>query len=99
MTEPSTAPPPDGTSTPDGGILNALVDAAPAGMARLDADGSILHVNGRWVAATGQDPVDALGDGWTSILDPDGRDEFLVDLRHALADGSTLRGRLRLLDH
>ena len=98
MTEPSTTPPPDGTSTPDGGILNALVDAAPAGMARLDADGSILHVNGRWVAATGQDPVDALGDGWTSILDPDGRDEFLVDLRHALADGSTLRGRLRLLD-
>ena len=98
MTEPSDAPPPGSTPTPDSGILDALVDAAPAGMARLDANGRILHVNSHWATTTGQDPVDAHGHGWTSILDPDGRDEFLADLRRGLADGSGLHGRLRLLD-
>ena len=67
-------------------------------MARLDSDGRILRVNGRWATTTGQDPADAHGDGWTSILDPDGRDEFLADLRRSLSDGTALRGRLRLLD-
>ncbi|MCH2427198.1 MAG: EAL domain-containing protein [Acidimicrobiales bacterium] len=98
MTEPTDARPSEGTPPDDGGVLDALVEAAPAGMARLDADGRILRVNGRWATTTGQDSADAHGDGWTSILDPDGRDEFLADLRRSLSDGTALRGRLRLLD-
>ena len=92
MTEPS----PDASS--DLRVLDALVDAAPSGMARLDADGRLVRVNARWGQATGQNPVDAQGEGWTTIIDPDGRPEFLADLRRALVDGVALRGRLRLLN-
>ena len=91
MTEPS----PD---TSDLRVLDALVDAAPSGMARLDADGRLVRVNARWGQATGQDPVGAQGEGWTTIIDPDGRPEFLADLRRALVDGVALQGRLRLLN-
>ena len=38
-----------------------------------------------------------MGDGWATAIDPDGREEFLVDLIRSLADGAALRGRLRLL--
>ena len=96
-TPPEGTPLPEGTPQVDGGILDALVDAAPTGMARLGPDGRILHVNGHWAATTGQDPVDAHGHGWTSILDPDGRDEFLADLHRSLAEGAALRGRLRMI--
>ncbi|MEC9057285.1 MAG: PAS domain S-box protein, partial [Actinomycetota bacterium] len=78
-------------------VLDALVDAAPSGMARLDTEGRLVRVNARWAQATGQDPIDAQGEGWITIIDSDGRSEFLADLRRTLVDGVALRGRLRLL--
>ncbi len=60
-------------------------------------EGRALRVNEHWTSSTGQDAADALGDGWAAAIDPDGREEFLVDLLRSLADGTALQGRLRLL--
>jgi len=78
-------------------LLDGFVDAAATGAARLDVDGRALRVNDRWRSSTGQDANNALGDGWATAIDPDGREEFLVDLFRSLSEGTSLRGRLRLL--
>jgi len=78
-------------------LLDGFVDAAATGAARLDVDGRALRVNDRWRSSTGQDANNALGDGWANAIDPDGREEFLVDLFRSLSEGTSLRGRLRLL--
>ena len=77
--------------------LQALIAAAPVGMARLGADGRTRHVNDRWLSLTGS-RVDAVdGVRWTDTVDPDGHDEFLADLHRSLAEGTALRGRLRMI--
>ncbi|MEC9424551.1 MAG: EAL domain-containing protein [Actinomycetota bacterium] len=88
---------PTGDHLRDGPLLDGFVDAAATGAARLDVDGRALRVNDRWRSSTGQDADDALGDGWATAIDPDGREEFLVDLFRSLSEGTSLRGRLRLL--
>jgi len=47
----------------------------PVGIFITDGDGSCLHVNPRWSELTGCVEADALGDGWTSALHPDDREE------------------------
>ncbi|MEC9467474.1 MAG: EAL domain-containing protein [Actinomycetota bacterium] len=88
---------PTGDHLRDGPLLDGFVDAAATGAARLDVDGRALRVNDRWRSSTGQDANNALGDGWATAIDPDGREEFLVDLFRSLSEGTSLRGRLRLL--
>ena len=88
---------PTGDHLKDGPLLDGFVDAAATGAARLDVDGRALRVNDRWRSSTGQDANNALGDGWATAIDPDGREEFLVDLFRSLSEGTSLRGRLRLL--
>ena len=88
---------PTGDHLKDGPLLDGFVDAAATGAARLDVDGRALRVNDRWRSSTGQDANNALGDGWANAIDPDGREEFLVDLFRSLSEGTSLRGRLRLL--
>ncbi|MDG2429058.1 MAG: EAL domain-containing protein [Acidimicrobiales bacterium] len=78
-------------------LLKSLVDAAPTGAAHLDSQGSAVQVNGRWEVTTGQPAGDALGGGWTTDIDPDGRAEFLTALTRSLGDSKGLRGRLRFL--
>ena len=77
--------------------LTNLVANSPTGMARLDADGSFLDVNGRWNEITGQIIDDAQGLGWLDQIDPDGRADFESALRTSLDDRSGIRGRLRLI--
>ncbi len=89
-------------STPDSPVssdqvLDDLVDATPTGAARLDGQGRAVRVNARWEATTGRPASQALGDGWTADVDPDGRAEFLADLTSSLATRTALRGRLRFL--
>ncbi|GIS99303.1 MAG: hypothetical protein CM1200mP26_10160 [Acidimicrobiales bacterium] len=77
-------------STPDSPVssdqvLDDLVDATPTGAARLDGQGRAVRVNARWEATTGRPASQALGDGWTADVDPDGRAEFLADLTSSLA--------------
>ncbi|MEC9000256.1 MAG: EAL domain-containing protein [Actinomycetota bacterium] len=88
---------PTGDHLRDGPLLDGFVDVAATGAARLDVDGRALRVNDRWRSSTGQDANNALGDGWATAIDPDGREEFLVDLFRSLSEGTSLRGRLRLL--
>ena len=76
--------------------LRALIDAAPVGMALLDADGQPRYANHRWVAMTGFSPESQGTSEWTECVDLDGRDNFVTDLALSLSDGTALRGRLRL---
>jgi len=65
-------------------------------MLLVDGDLGCVALNGRWTAVTGQPEADALGDGWSHHIDPDGREGFLDDLAKRLGEGRGLRGRLRL---
>ena len=87
---------PDSPVSPDQ-VLDDLVEATPTGAARLDGQGRAVRVNARWEATTGRPASQALGDGWTGDIDPDGRAEFLADLTDSLATRTALRGRLRFL--
>ena len=78
-------------------VLDRLVDSAPTAMAHLSVDGRGLRFNDRWTAVTGQTTDEALDAGWESMVDPDGRQEFLADLAQSLSAGTPLRGRLRLV--
>jgi len=77
--------------------LRALIDAAPVGMALLDADGQPRYANHRWVAMTGFSPERQGTSEWTECVDLEGRDDFATDLALSLSDGTALRGRLRLI--
>ena len=91
---------PDKTGRDDrraGPVLDRLVDAAPTAMAHLSVDGQGLRFNDRWTAVTGQATDEALDAGWESMVDSDGRQEFLADLAQSLSAGTPLRGRLRLV--
>ena len=77
--------------------LRAIVERSPSGMARIDTALNVRYVNDRWTEITGQTAAEAIGHGWLSMVDADGRDDFVHALRAAMVDGTGLRGRLRLV--
>ena len=77
--------------------LTRLVDASPTGMALLDAELGLRHVNGRWTEFTGQSIDAALDNGWLDAIDADGRSDFVSAALQGLAEGRGVRGRLRLV--
>ncbi|NNC78998.1 MAG: EAL domain-containing protein [Acidimicrobiales bacterium] len=77
-------------------LLRELVRRNPAGMAQLDSDLSVVHINHRWTEITGQPIEAAAGQGWLDVVDVDGRDDFVDALSHALERSEGLRGRLRV---
>jgi len=82
--------------TVDSTLLSQLVDASPSGMALVDEKLGFLHANKRWTEYSGQPLPEAMAEGWQSVIDPNGRDEFLMAGQHALSEGRGLQGRLRL---
>lgn len=48
-----------------------MVEHAPVGMFEDDPTGACTYVNGRWCEFTGLTPDEAMGFGWTKVLDPE----------------------------
>jgi diguanylate cyclase (GGDEF)-like protein/PAS domain S-box-containing protein len=54
--------------------FEVLVSTTPVGVFETDAHGACVYVNDRWVAITGIDKKNAVGNGWLRALHPDFRE-------------------------
>ncbi len=63
-----------------------LATHAPVGIYQINNDGHCQFVNPSWSAGSGLSHEDAVGEGWTSTLHPDDRDEVLRSWREAVAE-------------
>lgn len=77
--------------------VTALIARSPSGMAQLAPDLTMVDVNDRWAEITGQPTAEALGLGWLSRVDEDGRADFIDALAASLTGTEGIRGRLRIL--
>jgi diguanylate cyclase (GGDEF)-like protein/PAS domain S-box-containing protein len=77
--------------------LQALIARSASGMAQLAPDLTIVDINGRWAEITGQSTAEAMGLGWLSCVDEDGRAEFIDSLAKSLHAREGIRGRLRIV--
>ncbi|HUK07260.1 MAG TPA: ATP-binding protein [Stellaceae bacterium] len=66
----------------------ALADTVPALVWTALPDGSRDFHNRRWLEFSGTSAVDAKGDGWVSLYDPEDRDKILEKWRAAVATGT-----------
>lgn len=61
-----------------------------------DVDGTIQHVNNRWLEFTGHESVDELDGTWESVVHPEDIDRVASAVRRALASGLDLSTELRM---
>jgi PAS domain S-box-containing protein len=61
-------------------MFEALSEASPVGLFKLDAHGHCEYVNEMWTKITGQFVKDATGKGWTDILYHEDKDSVLAAL-------------------
>jgi PAS domain S-box-containing protein len=64
--------------------FRGLVDDAPVGIFRTDAEGQYSYVNARWTAIVGSTPDQLLGDAWTEFLHTDDRKRVIESWKQAL---------------
>ncbi|WP_380876711.1 hypothetical protein ACFB49_09800 [Sphingomonas sp. DBB INV C78] len=73
-----------------------VVDLNPQLLWVSDARGSVIDVGGRWLAATGLDRSQALGDGWLSICHPDDVPRISEVRQRAFAAGKPFDAEYRV---
>jgi PAS domain S-box-containing protein len=66
----------------------ALAEAAPVGIFRNDATGSMIYANPRWSEITGFTFAEGSGDGWMNCVHPDWRDRLLAEWESITQEGS-----------
>jgi PAS domain S-box-containing protein len=75
--------------------FRALADASPALIWQIDANGSALYLNQRYLEVTGLTREQLLDKGWHAVVHPDDRDGYLSAIREALATRTTFQKRVR----
>jgi PAS domain S-box-containing protein len=75
--------------------FQALTDALPGFVFVTDADGHNTEVNALYVAYTGRDTQDLLGDRWLTSIHEDDRENALRSWQQSVADGTDFQARLR----
>lgn len=78
----------------------ALAEVVPVAIFRTDAQGRCIYVSQRWCEMTGFGMLDALGDGWRSVLHPEDQDRVSAAWDQAMADNLPVRveERIRRVD-
>jgi PAS domain S-box-containing protein len=76
--------------------VELFVDSIPAMIWIVDASGKCVYVNKPWLAFTGRQLDQELGDGWVSDIHPDFRLKALANLREALAGQHGFRMEFRV---
>ena len=74
---------------------HTLVRLSPAGIVRIDADGSIVYVSRRWCEQAGLSVEALRAHGWESAVHPDDRDALLRTWSEALARGTEFHAEFR----
>ncbi|WP_083811331.1 PAS domain S-box protein, partial [Kamptonema sp. PCC 6506] len=63
-----------------------LVEAAPVGIFRTDAEGNCIYVNDRWCQISGLNPKTAAGTGWRQGLHPDDREAIATEWQQSIQE-------------
>lgn len=77
-------------------MFDALCEAAPLGILRLDADGGCTFANRCWAEMTGFSAAAAAGDGWKAAIGRDDGDDRLGRLELGIREGTAAVEELRL---
>jgi PAS domain S-box-containing protein len=77
--------------------FRSLVDEAPVGMFRTDAQGSYTYVNARWCGIIGSDPDQLLGDAWTDLIHSEDKERVLDAWAAAIARHTPFKQQYRCL--
>ncbi len=80
-----------------GQLIDALLDAVPVGILRIDAEGACGFANGHWAEMTRWPPVSALGQGWKLQVHPDDHSSSLGRLEAAIRAGKPTIEEVRLV--
>jgi PAS domain S-box-containing protein len=75
--------------------FRGLVEDAPVGIFRTDADGLYTYVNARWNGIVGSTPDQLLGDAWTEFVHADDRPLVLESWKQALIASAPFIGEYR----
>lgn len=73
-----------------------LADSIPQCVFMATLDGSVTHVNARWLEVTGLAPEALHGWGWQAAVHPNDLSQFVGQWRRALASGEPFQGECRL---
>jgi PAS domain S-box-containing protein len=74
-----------------------LVEAAPAGLYRTDAEGRGIYVNEALCRLTGRDAAFLTGDGWAEIVHPDDRERVVREYVEGIEAGVPFHAEFRYL--
>ncbi len=74
----------------------ALADAAPVGIFRVDAQGNCSYVNQRWCHIMQRSLASALGQGWASTLHPEDYDRVYRTWQHAVQSCQMFQAEYRV---
>ncbi|AKG23540.1 PAS domain S-box protein [Calothrix sp. 336/3] len=69
----------------------SLVEGAPVGIFRTDAQGSCLYVNDRWSDITGLSGEEAFGNGWIHALYSEDREKVVAEWQHTIQTNHPFR--------
>lgn len=76
--------------------FRVLMADAPMGIAEMDRSGGCVFVNRTWSRLTGQEPDEAVGEGWLRAVHPDDRAAVGGDWVRTLGGGEPGRGEFRV---
>jgi PAS domain S-box-containing protein len=78
-------------------LITGILQASPAGVFRLDAEGRIIFVNEMFTRITGMSLEQIRGTYWVKILHPDDQQEILASLADAIRKRTTVSAETRFV--
>jgi PAS domain S-box-containing protein len=76
--------------------MDALCEAMPVGILRIDATGRCTYANSFWAEMTGRPAEEALDGGWRLAVHPEDRADGLLRLEEAVSAGASRMEEIRL---
>jgi len=77
--------------------FKALAECSPVAVFQVDTYGGLLYCNNKMLGLFGLRREDLIGGGWAEWINPEEREEFLVQLRQATIQGQGFTRELRII--